>query len=401
MVSRKIKFHMLLALTAAAQCLLPGLSAVTEFDIMGRIESVAKENNIVILLSERPRETSYYIIQDKTVYGTIEIESVVFNRTGRYTYRAAARYTLTNRQFSRLIRAGVDIALVAPRKKGEREFADEAPARERGYRRSITTDKDRRQMVLVPEGKFVCGSNNGDRDEMPEHTDYADNFYIDVHEVSNQDYLRFVEAGNVKPPLSWQGGRYREGEGGLPVMVTYFEAEAYARWAGKRLPTEKEWEKAARGPGRASGEADARNFIYPWGRVYGAERANGADFWADEKTGAHLKKRFGAATKGLMPVNSFDPEGASPCGALNMAGNAREWTSSWYMPYEGNRSREGKEFKRYGKQFKVVRGGSWYSQRYRLRVSSREIGGMPNLYSDNMAGFRCVKDVEVTDREKE
>jgi formylglycine-generating enzyme required for sulfatase activity len=396
-----MKMYLLLTLAFAAQCLVPDLSAVPDFDIMGRIESVAKENNIVILFSERPRETSYYMIQDKTVYGSIEIESPVFNRTGRYTYRAAARYTLTNRRFAGLIRAGVDIALVAPRKNGEREFTDEAPTRERGYRRSIITDKDGRRMVLVPEGKFVFGSNNGDRDESPEHVDYIDNYYIDVSEVSNQDFLKFVEAKNVKPPLSWEGGTYREGEGNLPVMVTYYEAEAYARWAGKRLPTEKEWEKAARGPGRAAGEGDTKIYIYPWGRDFSPERANCADFWSDEKTGAHLKKRSGIATKGLMPVNSFDPEGASPCGALNMAGNAREWTSSWYMPYEGNRSRKGKEFKRYGKQFKVVRGGSWYSQRYRLRVSSREIGGMPNLYSDNMAGFRCVKDVEVIDLEKE
>lgn len=401
MVLRKIKFHMMLALAAAAACLLPGLSAVTEFDIMGRIESVAKENSIVILFSERPSETSYYMIQEKTVYGTIEIESLVFNRTGRYRYRAAARYTLTNRQFARQIRAGVDIALAASRKNGERDFTDVAPARERGYRRSINTGKDGRQMVLVPEGKFVFGSNSGDRDESPERTEYIDNYYIDVHEVTNRDYLRFVEAGNVKPPLSWEGGRYREGEESLPVMATYYEAEAYARWAGKRLPTEQEWEKAARGPGRAAGDGDARNYIYPWGRDFSPERANCVEFWADEKTGAHLKTRFGTATKGLMPVNAFDPEGASPCGALNMAGNAREWTSSWYMPYEGNRSRQGKEFKRYGKQFKVVRGGSWISRRYRLRASSREIGGMPNLYSDNLAGFRCVKDVEIIDLDKE
>ena len=123
MVLRKIKFHMVLALAAAAACLLPGLSAVTEFDIMGRIESVAKENSIVILFSERPSETSYYMIQEKTVYGTTEIESLVFNRTGRYRYRAAARYTLTNRQFARQIRAGVDIALAASRMDASSYYA--------------------------------------------------------------------------------------------------------------------------------------------------------------------------------------------------------------------------------------------------------------------------------------
>ncbi len=401
MTKGKTKYHLLLVLTVAAQCLLFDLSAATDFDIMGRIESVAKENNIVILFSERPAETSYYMIQEKTVYGSIEIESLVFNRTGRYKYRTTARYTLSNRRYARQIRAGVDIALVASRHRSDREYTDEAPEQERGYRRAIVSEKDGRRMVLVPEGKFVFGSNNGDRDESPEQTDHLDDYYIDAHEVSNDDFLKFVEARNVKPPLSWEGGRYREGEGSLPVMVTYYEAEAYARWTGKRLPTEKEWEKAARGPGRAGGSGESKNSIYPWGRDFGADRANCADFWADVKTGAHLKIRYSIASRGLMPVNSFDLEGASPCGALNMAGNAREWTSSWYMPYEGNRSRQGKEYRRYGKQFKVVRGGSWYSQRYRLRSTSREIGGMPNLYSDNLAGFRCIKDVDVIDLEKE
>lgn len=393
--------YLVLSLSMAVLYVLCDLFAAAEFDIMGRVESVTKENGIVILFTERPAETTYYMIQEKTVYGSVDIESLVFSRDGRYKYRAVARYTLANRQFVRQIRAGVDIALVALRKRSDREYSDEAPVRERGYRRAIVSDKDGRQMVLVPEGKFFFGSSSGDRDESPEQTDHLDDYYIDVCEVSNEDFLKFVRGSNTKPPRSWEGGRYREGEGGLPVMVTYYEAEAYARWAGKRLPTEKEWEKAARGPGRAGGNGEAKNYLYPWGRDFGAERANCADFWADDKTGAHLKIRFGIATRGLMPVIAFDPEGASPYGALNMAGNAREWTQSWYMPYEGNRSRLGTEYRRYGKQFKVVRGGSWYSQRYRLRVTSRETGGAPNLYTDNLAGFRCVKGVDVIDREKE
>ncbi len=399
MASRKPEY-LLLSLSMAALCVLCDLFASTEFDIMGRIESVHKENNIVILFTERPAETTYYMIQEKTVYGSIEIESTVYNRNGRYKYRTTARYSLSNRQYARQIRAGVDIALVASRDRSGREYTDEALVLERGYRRVIVSDRDGRRMVLAPEGKFVFGSNSGDRDESPEQVLYLDNYYIDMHEVSNDDFLKYVVARNVRPPLSWEGGTYREGEGNLPVMVTYYEAEAYARWAGKRLPTEGEWEKAARGTGRAGG-SDSKNNIYPWGRDFGPEKANCAEFWADDKTGAHLKIRHGIASRGLMPVAAFEPDGASPYGALNMAGNAREWTSSWYMQYKGNSSMKGKEYRRYGKQYKVVRGGSWYSPRYRVRTTSREVGGLPNLHADNLAGFRCVKNVDVNDLEKE
>jgi len=82
-----------------------------------------------------------------------------------------------------------------------------------------------------------------------------------------------------------------------------------------------------------------------------------------------------------------------------MAGNAREWTSSWYQPYKGSGTRQGSQYRKYGKQYKVVRGGAWYSSRYELRVSNRETGGAPNLHTDNTAGFRCVKNADIIDLE--
>ncbi len=400
MASRKSKY-LLAVFCSAALCLTHELLGQAKFDIMGRIESIGKINSIVLLFKDRPSETTYFMVENDTVFGSVEISSVTYNRSGVYRYRSIARYTLSNRQFARQIRAGVEIALVAARSRPEGEYTDEPGVVEKNYRRSIVSSRDGRRMVLVPEGRFTFGSNQGDRDESPEQAIYLDNYYIDAHEVSNDDYLAFVENSNVKPPLSWDGARYRDGEGSLPVMVTYYEAEAYAKWAGKRLPTEEEWEKAARGPGKSARGEEGKNQIYPWGNNFDSEKANTADFWADEKTGAHLKLRHGVLNRGPMPVGAFDPEGASPHGVLNMAGNAREWTSSWYLPYEGNRSRQGKEYRRYGKQFKVVRGGSWYSPRYRVRVTSRETGGSPSLRSDNLAGFRCVKEADVIDLERE
>jgi formylglycine-generating enzyme required for sulfatase activity len=391
----------LLIITLLLMCAgqLPGLFGANEFRIAGRIESVGKNNSITILFNEKPAEKSYYIVRGEDVYGSVEVLSVVYDRDGRYRYRTVARYTLANSMYADHIRAGADIALVVMKGEPVKEYTDETSGQEPAYRKSITLPGDGREMVLVPEGKFMFGSNAGDRDESPEQTVFLDDYYIDRREVSNEDYLKYVRAMNVKPPASWEGASYPEGSGNLPVLVTYYEAEAYARWAGKRLPTEEEWEKAARGPGQVPGAADGKNFSYPWGTKFDPEKANCADFWADEKTGAHLKIRFGVAARGLMPVDSFDPDGASPYGAVNMAGNAREWTSSWYMPYKGSGTRQGSQHKKYGKQYKVMRGGAWYSNRLELRVSNRETGGAPNLHADNTGGFRCVKNVGPLDRE--
>lgn len=379
----------------------PAAHGAREFTIKGKIESIGKDGAITLLFKERPSEKTYYIVDGETVYGTVEIVSLVYDRTGELRHRAVARYTLTNRIYARQIRAGEDIALLAPKHKEESEILDLVPVKERAYRRSVVSPRDGRAMVLVPEGKFVFGSNEGDRDESPEQTAYLDDYYIDKYEVSNENYKAFVESSNARPPASWKGDTYPDGDKDLPVLVTYQEAAAYAQWASKRLPTEEEWEKAARGSGAADADNKGINLVYPWGRTFGPERANCAEFWADDKTGAHIKMRYGVATQGLLPVASFDPDGASPFGAVNMAGNAREWTSSWYLPYQGNGLKQGKEYKRYGTQYKVVRGGSWYDSRYRVRTTSRDIGGAPSLHAGNLAGFRCVKDPGSVDFEKD
>jgi formylglycine-generating enzyme required for sulfatase activity len=371
-------------------------SDAKEYAIEGRIESLRKNGMITLLFKTRPAETVYSIIKDKIVLGTVEIIAVEYAGTGKYLYRCVATYTLASKMYSQLIRAGADIGLRKFDKHKQEEFSDSPQVTEKDYRQVITTG-DGRLMVLVPEGKFVFGSNQGDRDESPEQVVYLDNYYIDKYEVSNKEYKTYVEAANVRPPLSWEGGIYNERLADLPVLVTFHEAAAYAGWSGKRLPTEEEWEKAARGIGKIASDSPEKTYQYPWGNTYNPEKLNCADFWASDKIGAHIKLRFNIGGKGLMPVLAFDPEGASPYGIVNMAGNAKEWTSSWYMPYKGNKSKQGKAYKRYGNQYKVVRGGAWYSPKYRTRVTSREIGGIPNLYTDNLAGFRCVKEASQLD----
>ncbi|OHD70157.1 MAG: hypothetical protein A2W19_05045 [Spirochaetes bacterium RBG_16_49_21] len=382
----------------AAACVALDIFAEAEFDIRGRIESVRKGGAITLLFKAMPAEKTYYIIHEGGVYGTVDIISVVYVRSDTYRFRAVAAYKLKNRMYAHLIRAGTDIGLLKPPEQRKKEYSESAPVKERDYRPKIVA-KDNKEMVLIPEGKFIFGSGNYDRDESPEQVAYLADYYIDKYEVSNSEYKFFIEKANSKPPLSWEGGAYKEDQGDLPVLVTYYEARAYAQWAGKRLPSEEEWEKAARGPGKLPGMGEGRTQIYPWGNAYDPGKLNCADFWGSAKIGEQIKLRFKIFTQGLMPVTSFDPEGASAYGVANMAGNAREWTSSWYLPYKGNRSKRGKAYKRYGKQFKVVRGGAWYSPRYRVRTTSREIGGMPNLHADNLAGFRCVKDVLSVDLE--
>ena len=392
---KKIKHAEIIGLIAAA-CLVPELFSATEYDIVGRIESLRKDNTITVLFNKKPAEDMYYIVKDGTVYGQAEIITIEFIRSGIQRYRAVASVRLRNRMYSKLIRAGEDIGLVKSPRMLESVQHALPLVKEKEYRLKIVAG-DNKEMVLIPAGRFIFGSNNGDKDESPEQVVNLENYYIDKYEVSNREYKIFIDSTNIKPTLSWEGGTYAEGEADLPVLVTYYEALAYAQWAGKRLPTEEEWEKAARGTGKLSHDSAEMTYIYPWGKTFDPEKLNCSDFWSSGKIGAHIKSRFNITVKGLMPITSFDPEGVSPYGVVNMAGNAKEWTSSWYMPYKGNSSKKGSEYKRYGRQFKVVRGGAWYNPGYRVRATSREVGGIPNLYSDNLPGFRCVRDATALD----
>ena len=242
---------------------------------------------------------------------------------------------------------------------------------------------DGKAMVLVPAGEFIMGTNRTDpdnthlkigtvkplyKDQRPERKVHVDAFYIDQYEVTNGEYKKFIDATQFSElPGHWEAGVFPEGEEHLPVTnVTWLEALSYALWAGKRLPSEAQWEKAARG-------TDGR--LFPWGEDYQKGWANvGVD-----------------AAKALASGGSY-PKDVSPYGVFDMAGNVMEWTMSWYQAYPGNDYR----FKKFGKEFKVLRGngfqkgGHYFLEAYRFTFYRTE--ARPDEYFENV-GFRCVTPV--------
>lgn len=181
-----------------------------------------------------------------------------------------------------------------------------------------------RATAEVAAGWFGMGSESGRDDERPRRSVYVDAFEIDRYEVTNAQYRRFLVASGRGGPRYWDGDRYPEGQADLPVVgVGWTDACDYCEWAGKRLPTEAEWEKACRG-------GDGRT--YAWGEGWDPGRANvGSRFMRLDDAWPLL--RVPAAERGgrpgLEPVGSH-PAGASPYGVMDLAGNASEWLADWY-----------------------------------------------------------------------
>jgi hypothetical protein len=174
------------------------------------------------------------------------------------------------------------------------------------------TGKDGAPMALIPAGEFQIGSpdGEGDNNEHPRHRVSLDAFYMDKFEVTVARYAEFVRSTNRAKPAYWNQVDSRK-YGKLPVVgVDWRDAEAYCRWAGKRLPTEAEWEKAARG-------TDGRT--YPWGNEPPTPRLANFDKWIAKNS----------YDKRLAPVDSYEV-GKSPYGLHHMAGNVWKWTADWY-----------------------------------------------------------------------
>ena len=293
---------------------------------------------------------------------------------------------------------------------------------------AVKAANDDSEMIRVPSGPFVMGSDRIDKDlrrsseigvgkplfvdEHPQHTIDLPTFYIDRYEVTNARYREFVIQKNYWVPQSFKDdgyllsprvlaaaddetlrrlavdtfrldidtrdmgrealleaiARHQQAQDRLPVTgVSWRDANDYCHWAGKRLPTEPEWEKAARG-------TDGREF--PWGNEWSPGKAN---------VGAVSN----GGDPGVMPVGSF-PDGASPYGVDDMAGNVMEWVADWYQPYSGNNYHS----ENFGQRFRVIRGGGWggvghyvishfYRSAYRFYLR-------PELAFNDL-GFRCAK----------
>ena len=234
-------------------------------------------------------------------------------------------------------------------------------------------------MVYVPAGEFIMGSDpdvdpmTDELDELPQHKVFLDAYFIDKHEVSNADYTQFVEATGHRNSIFWDNPKFNHPN--QPVVgVTWGDVSAYAAWIGKRLPTEAEWEKAARG-------TDGR--IWPWGNEFDPTKCNFDD---ERKFDGHLDGFAMAA-----PVKSFE-QGASPYGALNMVGNAAEWVADWFdMEYYAVSPAEnpkGPPTSGMGK--KSWRGASWFAGSEQMRCAFREYDDI--VASGQILGFRCAKD---------
>ncbi|MBM4054021.1 MAG: formylglycine-generating enzyme family protein [Planctomycetes bacterium] len=284
-------------------------------------------------------------------------------------------------------------------------------------------------MIFIPEGKFLMGSTKADieklleldksietyrlNNEMPQREVFLNAYYIDKYPVTNAAFSQFIESNGYKDKRYWSEAGWQyvldtnllesddidnilSGDKDCPVVnVSWYEAEAFAHWSGKRLPTEAEWEKAARG-------TDGR--IYPWGNEFDKTRLNCAEAKIEKST----------------PVMQY-PQGQSVYGCFDMAGNVWEWTAAWYdsqyyliapdknpqgpdvpeeKPYSGRPEEVGvsiyelkSSLSKILTECKVIRGGSWNgSGIVHIRCANRDYDE-PSFKSD-IIGFRCAKSIE-------
>jgi serine/threonine-protein kinase len=224
-------------------------------------------------------------------------------------------------------------------------------------------------MVYVPEGEFEMGDDEGELEVRPAHTVALDGFWIDRTEVTNEQYGRCVQAGACASPAS-SGSHTRDtyfGDGDYDnypvILVGWHDAEEYCEWAGARLPTDAEWEYAARGP-------EGRK--HPWGD---------SDPDCD-------KANYYRCVGDTAAVGSY-PDSASWCGAYDLAWNVKEWVADWYGPYDS-----GRQVNPTGPasgDLRVVRGRAWY---YRSGPSLPDRGGTEPDISNDIIGFRCARDAD-------
>jgi formylglycine-generating enzyme required for sulfatase activity len=243
----------------------------------------------------------------------------------------------------------------------------------KGGKAVAATAAKEKDMVSIPRGEFTMGSK--EHADEPAHNVVTDAYAIDKYEVSNEKYKQFMTATGHPAPAYWDDPRLNKPN--HPVVgVNWNDATAFCKWEGKRLPTEAEWERAAKGP-----KGDAH---YPWeGHDVNPNKAN-----------------YGQNNSGTKPIDSF-PEGVNGFGLYNMAGNVFEWVQDWYDPkyYKDSPALnpqgpdKGYNFANQG-QVRVLRGGSWLAPETSLHTSHRFWNQPENNSYGVGLGFRCAKSGE-------
>ncbi len=242
--------------------------------------------------------------------------------------------------------------------------------------------------VLIPSGAFIMGtdieafygtalanSEHAKLDEAPMHVRFLEAYFIEQYPVTNAEYAVFVQETGHSAPPHWKNGNLQPADANLPVVhVSWHDSHAYTEWAGKRLPTEAEWEKACRGP-------DGR--IYPWGNIFVSNESESTETLPEssEILTAHL------TAIGVRPAI------VSPYGLGEAVGNVWEWTADWYQPYPDTKRQ--KNVRNLDDKHKTLRGGSWLevrdgtAERY-FRCANR-LHAPPDYTAGNI-GFRCVRE---------
>ncbi len=229
------------------------------------------------------------------------------------------------------------------------------------------------ELVYIPAGPFLIGSDDGLKREQPQHTVELSAYWIGKYPVTNAQYQAFVRDGGREPPEHWDGDAYLDEKGDHPVVyVSWDDAVAYCKWLGEktgkeyRLPTEAQWEKAARGEhGRK----------YPWGNEFDASRLNNSL----------------GGLRDTSPVGQFSPKGDSPHGVADMAGNVWEWCADWYDKAEYKRRADGAVVDPEGPSegtVRVLRGGAFDLNEVIVRCSARD-WCLPD-FRGSLIGFRVV-----------
>ena len=317
------------------------------------------------------------------VGGSIHVVGLGSIRMGEM--RSLATYNLKE-ESARIRAAGEDIAL--------HEVNEHSKSLPKGYTvseaNSLLTKAQWQELdstVEIPAGEFQMGTNlkNADASSRPMHAVSLKGYRIDKYLVTNAQYARFIAATGHRPPSDWKDGKIPQGALLHPVtMVNWYDAQAYAKWAGKRLPSEAEWEKAARG-------TDGRR--WPWGNEMDPKRLN-------------TYYNVGSANDVTAYAN-----GVSPYGVYDMAGNVDEWVNDDFLPYEGtdaekevfkgkiakvqsdqDRAMKLSDLVPVDRNYKVLRGGSWKGDPFSTATYHRDYS-WPN-YASDFYGFRCASDLK-------